>query len=114
MSTENNYILPCCEEEYYDTSDYSSPDFEGVYTGELTYTQWGRKHNKIAFINLTDGRKIVVHAWSDKNNFFGIPAMAYGTEIEVTLKRNSKGRIYLADLKDIEEYIDPTEFYADF
>ncbi len=104
---ENKIILPCDEDEYYETSDYVTPDFEGVFTGELTYTQWGKRHNKIAFVDLADGRKIVVHAWS--GNFFGLREMAYGTEIEVTLKRNGKGRIYLADLRDIEEYFDRDE-----
>ena len=109
MSTDTT-MLPCCEEEYYDTSDYATPDFEGVFKGELTYTKWGKRHNKIAFVDLVDGRKIVVHAWN--SNFFGLCEMAYGTEIEVTLKRNGKGRIYLANLRDIEEYIDIDEYLA--
>lgn len=102
MNTEKT-ILPCCEEEYYDTSDYVTLDFEGVYRGELTYTKWGKKHNKIAFIDLEDGRKIVVHAWSSDNNFFGFREMAYGTKLEITLKRNSRGRIFLANIIDLDE-----------
>lgn len=93
--------LPWDEDDFYDTSDYVVPNFKGVFTGELTYTMWGRRHNKIAFVDLADGRKIVVHAW--RGNFFGLCEMAYGTEIEVTLKRNGKGRIYLADLVDLDE-----------
>lgn len=96
-------MLPCCEEEYYDTSDYVTPDFDGVYIGELIYTKWGKKHNKIAFVDLEDGRKIVVYAWSSDNNFFGFREMAYGIKLEITLKRNGKGRIFLADAADLDE-----------
>ena len=112
MNKENEIIMPVFEEDYYDTSEYISPDFEGVYTGELTYTQWGRKGNKITFVDLADGRKIVVHTWNRETKFFGLIEMAYGAEIEITLKRNSKGRIFLADLKDIEEEIDMEEYLA--
>ena len=110
---ENKIDLPWDEDDYYDTSNYISPDFEGVFKGELAYTQWGKKGNKIAFVDLEDGRKVVVHTWNRETNFYGLREMAYGTEVEITLKRNGKGRIYLADLQDIEEYFDIDEKLAE-
>ena len=104
MSKGINFPLPCEESDYYDTSEYSFPDFEGVYQGELTYSKWRRRGGKLAFIDLKDGRKIICLAWNSNNDYFGIPGMAYGTKIEVTLKRNSKRNVVLRNLVDIEVY----------
>jgi len=95
--------MPCCEEEYYDTSAYKTVDLEGVYTGDLVYTAWGKSGNKIGFIDLEDGRKIVVHTWNRETNYFGLREMPYGSKVKITLSRNGKGRIYLTDLFDYGE-----------
>ena len=104
MKKDKEFLLPCEESDYYDTSAYNFPDFEGVYQGELTYSKWRRRGCKLAFIDLKDGRKIICLIWNSNNDYFGIPGMAYGTEIEVTLKRNTKGNVVLQNLVDIEEY----------
>lgn len=109
MSKENTVPLPLDEDDYYDVSEYVYPDFEGVFKGELAYTRWGKHHNKIAFINLEDGRKIICSTWNRKTNFFNLNVMAYGTEIEIALKRNSRGRICLIGLNDLSEYYDVDE-----
>ena len=67
------------------------------------YTQWGKHHQKIAFIDLEDGRKIVCATSDHSRNFLGLREMAYGTKVEITLKRSRKGVIYLADLVDLDE-----------
>lgn len=103
MEQKKEFILPCCEEEYYDTGAYRYSDSEGIFVGELLYTQWGKRHQKIAFIDLEDGRKIVCATSDHNRNFLGLREMAYGTKVEITLKRSSKGRVYLADLVDLDE-----------
>lgn len=87
--TENNTALyPTDEGDFYDTSAYIYSEIEGVFIGELMYTQWGKHHQKIAFLDLEDGRKIVC-ATSDKGrNFLGLKEMAYGTKVKITLKRS--------------------------
>lgn len=102
--TENSTIsYPTDEGDFYDTSAYVYSEVEGVFIGELMYTQWGKRHQKIAFLDLEDGRKIVC-ATSDKSrNFLGLEEMAYGTKVKITLKRSRKGRVYLADLIDLDE-----------
>ena len=100
---KKEFEVPCCEEEYYDTSDYKRSDSEGVFIGKLMYTQWGKHHQKIAFIDLEDGRKIVCATSNRDRNFLGLREMAYGTKVQITLKRSRKGVIYLADLVDLDE-----------
>ena len=102
--TENYTIpFPTDEDDFYDTSAYRYSEAEGVFIGELMYTRWGKHHQKIAFIDLEDGRKIVCATSDHSRNFLGLREMAYGTKVQITLKRSRKGRIFLADLIDLDE-----------
>lgn len=103
MAEKYSVSLPSEEDDFYDTSDYKRSDSEGVFIGKLMYTQWGKHHQKIAFIDLEDGRKIVCATSDRDRNYLGLREMAYGTKVKITLKRSRKGVIYLADLVDLDE-----------
>lgn len=103
MTDKYSVSLPSEEDDFYDTSDYKRSDSEGIFIGELMYTQWDKHHQKIAFIDLEDSRKIVCATSDRERNYLGLREMAYGTKVQITLKRSRKGVIYLADLVDLDE-----------
>lgn len=68
-------------DNYYDVNEYVYPDFEGIFKGELAYTMWGKRRNKIAFVNLEDGRKIACSIWNRETNFFNLMSITISMKV---------------------------------
>ncbi len=82
------------------TDEYELNDREGVYVGRLDYKAWGKSRNVLAFVTLTDGRKIATSAWQG-DGYLGIPEIEEGTMLEFAFKKSKKGTPYLRKVQKV-------------
>lgn len=78
---------------------YGFNEIEGAFVGTLQFAVWGRKFNAIAYVELDDGRKIMCTAFSQPDDYLGIPQIDFGTRVKVVYERNKRGNIRLKSIE---------------
>lgn len=80
-----------------DFNDYEFMDEEGEFSGRIDSKNYGKNHNIIVNITLTDGRKITAVAYSD-TEYLGLKDIEVGSDVTMTFEKSKNGRIRLAEI----------------
>jgi hypothetical protein len=78
----------------FDGRDYNFPDFEGTYEATIACKRWDKNRNLLAYLDFSDGRKIMTSAWREKN-YLGLADIPLNTHVRVSFQRSAKGISYL-------------------
>jgi hypothetical protein len=90
-----------------DTNDYKFNNQAGVFRATLDIKLWGNSRNLLAFFTLEDGRKVIASApWFKE--YCGLPDIFLGTKVEISYAQSAKGKVYLDEVRKVEENDCPT------